>query len=266
MFRGLVFSALLVTSAFAGSVLYLLPCAVVLLPLGAVDTFRSCVQLCRWWWFSFAGACVEYIGGTRYELTGDDVPRSFGEDRCVLVVSNHHCRLDWLFLWPVACRHGRAGALHVMLKDSLKHVPLFGWAMQAFGFSFLGRVDRASDVATIRERLRAARTAGPAYALLFPEGTDLSPSNLKKARAYGLTLDPPRRWNHVLVPKGAGLAAAIEALGDDLDAIYDVTIRYDTTSGERPDEKAMCLRGVFPRKVRVPVSYTHLTLPTKRIV
>ena len=257
MMRGLFFSILLVVSAFTGSVLVLLPCAVCLLPLGAVDAFRACAAQVRWWWFSFAASCIEYVGGVRYEVFGDDVPRNFGGDTCVVVVCNHHCRLDWLFLWPLALRHGRCGALHIMLKDSLKHVPLFGWAMQAFGFSFLGRVDRASDVDAIKGRLGAelgaAKGGAPVYALLFPEGTDLSPSNLKKARAYGLTLDPPRRWSRVLVPKGAGLAAAIEALGDALDAVYDVTLLYETQDGKRPDEQSMCLRGVFPVAVKASV-------------
>jgi len=248
--RGLLFVLLLVVSAFLGSVLILLPAAVLLLPLRCVEGFRSRAADVRWWWFSFAAACVEGVGGVEYEVVGDDVAGA--RDRTVLVICNHHCRLDWLFLWPVCARHGRCGALHITLKDSLKHVPLFGWAMQAFGFCFLSRVDRASDVEGIRKSLGAR--GEDVYALLFPEGTDLSPSNSAKARAYGSTLDPPRRFERVLVPRAAGVAAAIEAFGDRLDAIYDVTLAYDVAARPyaRPDERGL-VGGAFPNVARVRV-------------
>ena len=69
------------------------------------------------------------------------------------MICNHHCRLDWLYLWPVVMRHGRCASLHVTLKDSLRSAPFFGWAMQAFLFIFLRRTDREAD----RHQCRAFR-------------------------------------------------------------------------------------------------------------
>eukprot|EP00629_Pelagomonadales_sp_RCC1024_P006758 CAMPEP_0119262132 /NCGR_PEP_ID=MMETSP1329-20130426/1951_1 /TAXON_ID=114041 /ORGANISM="Genus nov. species nov., Strain RCC1024" /LENGTH=234 /DNA_ID=CAMNT_0007261745 /DNA_START=52 /DNA_END=753 /DNA_ORIENTATION=+ len=222
--KGVAFTLLLAVTAFAGSVFVLLPAAALLLPFRAIGSYRDVARAVRWWWFSFAGALLE-LGGARYVVTGADPPAEHGSDRVVLVISNHHCRLDWMFLWPLAARHGRAGGVHITLKDALKHIPLFGWAMQAFGFAFLSRVDRAGDVEQIRARLGRG-TKAPLWALIFPEGTDLSESNVRKSRNYGRSLDPPRAWDRVLIPRGAGAAAAVEALGDRLDAVYDVTLAY----------------------------------------
>ena len=138
--RGLLFTLLLVTTALVGSTLLLPPA--LLLPLGFKKLYAKYASVIAWWWFSCAAAAIEVIGNVTYEIAGDDV----GDDEKVLVICNHHCRLDWLYLWPVVVRHGRCGALHVTLKDSLRSAPFFGWAMQAFGFAFVSRRDRAGDL------------------------------------------------------------------------------------------------------------------------
>jgi len=241
--RGAAFLTLLITTALVGSVFLLLPPAVVLLPHGLKALYASYASRVAWWWFSCAAAAIELIGGVRYEISGDDLAKL--KDARVLVVCNHHCRLDWLYLWPLVARHGRCGALHVTLKDSLRSAPFFGWATQAFGFAFVSRKDRAGDLEVIRSSL-SGRT--PLWALLFPEGTDLSESNVAKSQQHGAALTPPIEWSRVLIPRSAGLTAAIAAV--EPDAIYDVTIAYDNDG--RPDEPSM-LAGRFPRRVLVRV-------------
>jgi lysocardiolipin and lysophospholipid acyltransferase len=236
--RGAAFALLLVTTALVGSTLLLPPA--ILLPLGFKSIYTKYASFIAWWWFSCAAAAIEVIGGVRYEIAGD-VP----DDEKVLVICNHHCRLDWLYLWPLVMRHGRCGALHVTLKDSLRSAPFFGWAMQSFGFAFVSRKDREGDLDVIKSSLADRK---PLWALLFPEGTDLSDSNVKKSQAHGATLTPPIKWSHVLVPRAAGFAAAVEAMGSPV--IYDLTIAYD--NDRRPDEPSM-LAGRFPRRVVVRV-------------
>ena len=236
--RGAAFALLLVTTALVGSTLLLPPA--LLIPLGFKRLYEKYASVIAWWWFSCAAAAIEVIGNVKYEIAGDVC-----DDEKVLVICNHHCRLDWLYLWPLVMRHGRCGALHVTLKDSLRSAPFFGWAMQAFGFAFVSRRDRAGDLDVIQSSL-AGRT--PLWALLFPEGTDLSESNVAKSQKHGATLKPPIKWSQVLVPRAAGFAAAVEAMGSP--AIYDLTIAYDNDG--RPDEPSM-LAGRFPKRVVVRV-------------
>ena len=74
----------------------------------------------------------------------------------------------------------------------------------------------------------------------------MSASNVKKSQKHGATLKPPIKWSQVLVPRAAGFAAAVEAMGSPV--IYDLTIAYDNDG--RPDEPSM-LAGRFPRRVIV---------------
>ena len=246
--RGAAFALLLVTTALVGSTLLLPPA--ILIPLGFKRLYEKYASLIAWWWFSCAAAAIEVIGCVRYEIAGDVC-----DDEKVLVICNHHCRLDWLYLWPLVARHGKCSALHVTLKDSLRSAPFFGWAMQAFGFAFVSRRDRAGDLNVIQSSLAGRK---PLWALLFPEGTDLSDSNVAKSQAHGAALKPPIKWSQVLVPRAAGFAAAVEAMGSPV--IYDLTIAYENDG--RPDEPAM-LSGKFPRRVIVRVD--RITKPPRDV-
>ena len=108
------------------------------------------------------------------------------------MICNHHCRLDWLYLWPVVVmRHGRCGALHVTLKDSLRSAPFFGWAMQAFGFAFVSRRDRAGDLNVIQSSLAGRK---PLWALLgFP---------IAEAQKHGAEADDRRASGPTTQPRG----------------------------------------------------------------
>ena len=57
---------------------------------------------------------------------------------------------------------------------------------------------------------------------------------MEKSLRFGAALEPPVAWRRVLLPRAAGAAAAARALGAELDAVYDVTIAYETPDGQRP--------------------------------
>lgn len=52
----------------------------------------------------------------------------FGE--AALIICNHRTRVDWMFLWVLCLRQGQLSGLKIVLKESLKGVPGFGWATQ----------------------------------------------------------------------------------------------------------------------------------------
>ena len=81
-------------------------------------------------------------------------------------------------------RLGLCRTLKIALKEPMRKIPFFGWAMQAFLFIFLARNDREGDLKRLRARLTHMVGHGDDVALLlFPEGTDLSPSNQEKDAA-----------------------------------------------------------------------------------
>jgi lysocardiolipin and lysophospholipid acyltransferase len=256
----------------------ILPAAIVLLPLhrctlleSVRKAYRAVVRFVARAWFTLAAALLERE--SEVIVTGD-VPA--GEDQCALMMCNHHCRVDWMYLWVLVARYGTAANLKVALKDSLRAAPFFGWAMQAFLFVFLSRHSRQHDLAEIRRMLRyiVHTLHEPVTFLLFPEGTDLSPSNLDKARAWAAAQSLPP-FEHLLQPRSAGFVETVHAMGDCLDALYDVTIMYtprpppassshlhpvdahaadrNSSSGDapwRPSEMEM-LGGRFPGTVRM---------------
>ena len=176
--RGLALVGGMTLSAFVGSFFLILPAIIVLLPIsGARGVYRWWVGATAAAWLTLAAALLEYIGGSRIVLTGE-LPTA----RTSLLIANHHCRLDWMFVWCVCVRARTCSTLRIVLKEQLKSAPFFGWAMQAFGFIFLKRNARATDVARIERTLRyvASQARCAATLLLFPEGTDLSDANLAR--------------------------------------------------------------------------------------
>lgn len=49
-------------------------------------------------------------------------------DRLV-VMANHQAYTDWMYLWILACYCGHAEGIVILLKASLKHIPIVGWGM-----------------------------------------------------------------------------------------------------------------------------------------
>lgn len=256
-----LFLGALCASALVGSVVLLLPCAALLLPpplRASRALFRRAANAVAAAWFTLASALIERLALVRLRVSGPGgCARPEGE-RVAILLCNHTCRLDWLFLWPLACRLLCAGRLKVALKEDLRRVPLFGWAMQAFLFVFISRRDRALDLRTIETTLSylTRQHDQPLLLLLFPEGTDLSPQALARDRAYAERTGG-KPYARVLHPRTAGFAAAVRALGGRLDAVYDATLWYErhpaeAAAGARPSEASL-LRGTFPRSVHVHV-------------
>ncbi len=128
--------------------------------------------------------------------------------------------------------------------------------MSACAFIFLrrGSANRARDLGRVEALCRHLLRLGvPNSLILFPEGTDLSPSNQRKDAEYAAKagLQP---YSYVLHPRGGAFAASLGVLRrpGGVEALYDVTMAYeDYAPGERPNELAL-LRGAF--------SFTYIDL------
>ena len=177
-------------------------------------------------WIAFNGWLWDRFTHTGLHVQSDAVLHSDGH---YLVLANHQSWVDILVLQKVFNR--RIPLLRFFLKRQLVWVPLLGLAWWALDFPFMGRYTKkqiARDPALARRDIDATRRACekfraiPVSIMNFVEGTRFTPA---KHAAQGAP------YQHLLKPKSGGVAFVLDAMGDGLQAILDVTIAYP---GGRP--------------------------------
>lgn len=229
--------------------------------------FRFLAHYVQVAWLATAILLLRVCLGTRTVIHApggaERLLESFGPSRGdVLLAANHRTRLDWMFLWGLAAVLGRLGGLKIVLKDSLRKMPGFGWGTQCFGFPFMRRKNnREQDLQTLRAavELHGGHT-GTLALLIFPEGTDLSKNSQVKDQAYAEKHGLPL-YEQVLHPRSVGFAAAwtemvrlSQETVSPAPALLDVTVGYvDYVAGERPSEASVFARGRSCREVHVLV-------------
>jgi len=164
-------------------------------------------------WVAFNDLIMAAVGRTRWDVAGvDDLnPRGW-----YLVSSNHQTWTDILVLQKVF--HGRIPFLKFFLKSELIWVPVIGLAWWALDFPFLkrGKKGGRSDLETTRRACEKFKLI-PTSVINFVEGTRYTP---EKHRNQGSP------FRHLLKPKAGGLSVALATMGEDFDALLDVTIAY----------------------------------------
>ncbi|CAJ0647929.1 9795_t:CDS:2 [Entrophospora sp. SA101] len=45
----------------------------------------------------------------------------------IILIANHQIYADWIYIWTFAYLANAHGAVKIILKDSLKWLPIFGW-------------------------------------------------------------------------------------------------------------------------------------------
>jgi 1-acyl-sn-glycerol-3-phosphate acyltransferase len=135
-----------------------------------------------------------------------------------LVSSNHQSWVDILVLQRVF--HGHIPFLKFFLKAELIWVPVIGLAWWALDFPFMkrgkGQGARHSDLKTTREACEKFKRI-PTTVMNFVEGTRFTPA---KHAAQGSP------YRHLLKPKIGGLGIALATMGEQFEALLDVTIVY----------------------------------------
>ncbi|KAJ3111353.1 hypothetical protein HDU96_005782 [Phlyctochytrium bullatum] len=186
-------------------------------------------------------------------------------DQSLVVMSNHQTLVDWWYLWLVAWWKGAHGDVRIILKESLKWIPIVGWGMQFFEFIFLSR-KIAIDEGRLRHAMSKIRTlttpstnlprttaAGatssstptapparlPIWLLLFPEGTVYTPETIEVSTSHAdkLRLPPSLRPRHTLLPRSRGLVLCLEELlrhparSPGIDRLVDITMGFEDRQG-----------------------------------
>ncbi|WP_110972695.1 acyltransferase [Pseudomonas huaxiensis] len=172
-------------------------------------------------WISNNKAWMNLIGNTHWQvegLAGLDYQHSY------LVTSNHQSWVDILVLQYVLNR--RIRPLKFFLKQVLIWVPVIGLAWWALGFPFMKRYSKAyldkhpekrgKDLQTTRKTCAKFR-GKPTAIFNFAEGTRFTAAKHRQQQSP---------FRHLLKPKAGGIAFVLDAMGDQLESIIDVTIHY----------------------------------------
>ena len=157
----------------------------------------------------------------RWQVEGLDGLRRNGN---YLVLCNHQSWVDIPVLQKVFNR--RIPFLRFFLKSQLIWVPLLGPAWWALDFPFMKRYSRETlarhpelqgkDREATRRACEKFRHM-PVSVMNFVEGTRFTPAK------HDAQSSP---YRHLLRPKAGGLAFVLDAMGDALHAILDVTLVY----------------------------------------
>ncbi|KAK2785051.1 hypothetical protein FQN52_008773 [Onygenales sp. PD_12] len=191
----------------------------------------------------------------QFGLTKDGKLKTLFPERLVLI-SNHQVYTDWLYLWWFSYTADMHGHIYIILKESLKYIPLIGQGMMFYGFIFMAR-KWASDKPRLQHRLEKLKTyhqgptpgsqlLDPMWLLIFPEGTNLSKNTKGISDRYGAKQGLPP-FRHQILPRSTGLFFCLQQLRGTLDYVYDCTIGYEGPPKGSLAETYFTLRSTYLR-------------------
>lgn len=144
----------------------------------------------------------------------------------LILMGNHQLYTDWLYLWWIAYTNKMHGRIYIILKESLKHVPIIGWGMQFYNFIFLSR-KWEQDRYKFKQHLDHLKNPkDPMWLLIFPEGTNLSDVTRQKSAKWAEKNGVPD-MKHQLLPRSTGLQFCLQELRASTNWLYDCTIAYE---------------------------------------
>ena len=233
----------------ANTVLHVVPLLVVAVVKALLPIERLRAASSRWLtgiaesWIGVNGWMLDRFSRTRVHVEEDAVLEPDGH---YLVLANHQSWVDIVVLQRVFNR--RIPLMRFFLKRQLIWVPLLGVAWWALDFPFMARHTREQiqrrpelagrDIEATRRACEKFR-AIPVAIMNFVEGTRFTPA--KHARQAS-------PYRHLLKPRAGGVAFVLDAMGDGLHAILDVTIAYP---GGRPSLVDLIANRVPEVRVRV---------------
>ncbi|KAK3326206.1 acyltransferase-like protein [Apodospora peruviana] len=175
----------------------------------------------------------------------------------MVMIANHQIYTDWLYLWWVGYANSPKmhGYLYIILKESLKYIPIIGTGMMFYGFIFMSR-KMSVDQPRLAHRLGKLKTkhttpAGqkildPMWLLLFPEGTNASGNGRVKSAKWAKKIGV-KDTEHVLLPRSTGIYFCLNELKGTVDYVYDCTVAYEGVPRGKFGEEIFTLSGTYFR-------------------
>ncbi|KAJ9662845.1 hypothetical protein H2201_005926 [Coniosporium apollinis] len=196
-------------------------------------------------WWSPTVVRVSADASMRGQLSQDEK----GDLRChfphrIVLMANHQLYTDWLYLWWIAYTNGMHGYIYIILKESIKNIPIFGWSAQFYNFIFLSR-KWEKDKSRFKEHLdKLNKPREPMWLLIFPEGTNLSKSTRERSKEWA-EKNGLEDMKHQLLPRSTGLHFCLEELKGTTEWLYDCTIAYEGVPEGQFGQDIFTLRSSF---------------------
>jgi 1-acyl-sn-glycerol-3-phosphate acyltransferase len=193
-----------------------------LIPFKPLQTlFGVLAKSCASNWVATNSLIQNIFSPYKIELTGLD---ALQRKDWYLVIANHQSWVDILVLQRVL--HNRIPFLNFFLKKELLYVPFLGLAWWALDFPFMKRSSKSQlkknpklkgkDIETTRKACEKFKTM-PVSIVNFVEGTRFTPDK------HTLQKSP---FKNLLKPKAGGIAFVMQAMGEQINQIVNVTIHY----------------------------------------
>ncbi|MBD1583582.1 acyltransferase [Pseudoalteromonas sp. S16_S37] len=141
-----------------------------------------------------------------------------------LVIANHQSWVDILVMQRVL--HKKIPFLNFFLKKELLYVPFLGLAWWALDFPFMTRTSKSQlkknpklkgkDVETTRKACEKFKTM-PVSIVNFVEGTRYTDDKHRRQNSP---------YQHLLKPKAGGIAFVMQAMGEQISKVVNITIHY----------------------------------------
>lgn len=182
-------------------------------------------------------------------MVGQLIQRKDGSLQCnfaerMVLMANHQLYTDWLYLWWIAYTNNMHGFVYIILKESLRNIPIIGWSAQFYNFIFLAR-NWEEDQRRFKKALsRLNNVTQPMWLIIFPEGTNLSSTTREKSKAWAAK-NNLKDMKHQLLPRSTGLKFCLNELKDTTEWLYDCTIAYEGVPPGQFGQDIFTLRSTF---------------------
>ncbi|OCQ18358.1 acyltransferase [Pseudoalteromonas luteoviolacea] len=193
-----------------------------LLPIPALQRLLSkMAKGCASMWVAGNNVNQQCISPYQLNVTGTE---SLTEKDWYLVIANHQSWVDILVLQRVL--HRKIPFLNFFLKKELLYVPFLGLAWWALDFPFMTRTSKSQirknpklkgkDIETTRKACEKFKTM-PVSIVNFVEGTRFTEEKHQRQNSP---------FKHLLKPKAGGIAFVMQAMGEQINKVVNVTIHY----------------------------------------
>ncbi|KAF2005510.1 acyltransferase-domain-containing protein [Amniculicola lignicola CBS 123094] len=172
----------------------------------------------------------------------------------MVLISNHQIYTDWVYLWWVAYASKMHGHLYIILKESIRYIPIIGQGMLFYGFIFLSR-KWSKDKERLSYRLKklnsshsgplsGTQSLDPMWLLIFPEGTNLSKNGRAGSKKWADKNQIPD-MRHAMLPRSTGLLYCLNELKDTVEYMYDCTVAYEGVPRGQYGQDLFTLRSTY---------------------
>lgn len=136
------------------------------------------------------------------------------------------------------------GFVYIILKESLKNIPIIGWGCQFYNFIFLARNWEEDQRTFKRHMAQLNKPNDPMWLIIFPEGTNLSETTREKSKRWA-EKNGLQDMKHQLLPRSTGLRFCLQELKETTKWLYDCTIAYEGVPEGQFGQDIFTLRSSF---------------------